>query len=359
MNGAVGADVAAVLFCLALIVGSAWLGTRGWLARAVSVCAVVVGAALLVAGVMALLPGDPIEGILGEEAAPADKQALGQALGLLDEAGNPLGALATTGRFLRGAVTMGVVVVAPGAWALATLPPEPRSHRSQRPVREIIIERLPRTIGLALAAVALALLVAVPLGTLAAAKRGGPEAAFVQGLTLVFGSVPRFAVAPVLILAFAIGWRALPAGGADDGWRSWVLPTVTLALPLTAFLTRLVRMGVLEALSADFVRTARAKGRSTFWVVVRHALPNALLPLVHAVGLQVGALFGGAVVVEKVYSWPGLGLLLVESIRRVDVPVVQGIVLFAAASVALSGLLADVVAGILDPRTRRRDGAAP
>jgi peptide/nickel transport system permease protein len=249
-----------------------------------------------------------------------------------------------------------------------------RSLRTREPVIDIVMKRLPATIGLAAGGVVTGVVGGVVLGLLAAlgrkrwphvvvvdVVRNVPSPRFarfagVAWLVCVAGlsALPRFVLGPALVLVFAIGWKVLPAGGVDDGARSLLLPCLCLGLPFAGVVGRHVRAALLEALAAPFARTARSKGVSDVDVVLRHALPHAWLSVVHLVALQMGALIGGAVVVEKVFSWPGLGMLLQDALKKADLPVVQGVVVVAAAGIALMGLVADVVAVVVDPRLKGR-----
>ncbi len=246
------------------------------------------------------------------------------------------------------------------------------SYRAQQPVSVLIFERLPATLELAGAALLLSLVIAVPLGTLAARfQRSGWD--YVAGLGTVLGfSLPGFWLGLLLILTFALFFQWLPAsgrggslmGGVVDlllrgefralglSLRHLILPAVTLAAPLTALLMRFVRNGVLQALGNDYIRTARAKGLSERCVLFRHALKNALIPMVTVLGLYAGRLLGGAVVIETVFAWPGAGRLMVNAIGRRDFPTLQGAVLVVAVAFIVIHLLLDLAYGWLDPRIR-------
>ncbi len=293
-------------------------------------------AALVVAGVVCLVflalrvvPGDPVEVMLGERASPADRVALRAALGLDDPMPVQLA------RYVSGLAR----------WDLG------RSLHSRRPVSELIGERIPATGALAALSIAFAVSIALPLGTGAALGRGTAfDAAAITVATLGV-SIPNFVLGPVLMLVFAIvlGW--LPVAGMGEP-GAWVLPAVTLGTALAAVLSRMIRSSLLEVLSEDYVRTARAKGASERRVVLGHALRNALLPVVTVLGLQIGAVLGGAVITEVVFAWPGLGQLTVEAITRRDYPVLQGCVLVIALVYVGINTLTDLVYAALDPRIR-------
>jgi peptide/nickel transport system permease protein len=350
-------DALTVLACLGVIVASAFAGADTLARKALAVAAVVAGATLLVAVVVRLVPGDPVANVLGEQAPESARQALAKELGLVDAAGAPLSSVAQTGRFVRGAATSALVVaVAPvSADAAAFIAQhgadEPRSYRTRETVREVIGRRLPATLALALAAVLVSLVLGVGLGALAATRsRAAPLA---HALVLAATAVPRIFLGPLLLVVFALQLRVFPISG-NDAPLAIVLPALTLGSALAALVARLLRTTLTEALAEPAVRTARAKGVAPAAIVVRHALRAALLPIVTLVGMQLGGLLAGAVVTEKIFAWPGVGLLLVESVRKLDVPVVQGIVVVVAAGAALSTLASEAVVVLLDPRLRRR-----
>jgi peptide/nickel transport system permease protein len=290
---------------------------------------VVLGVALLTSLLIRLVPGDPVELMLGESAAAGDRAALRASLGLDRPA--PEQVLAQLDRLAR--LDLG------------------ESLYSRRPVSTLIAERLPATVELALAALAVAAAVAVPLGILAARRRGGLADGAAMGLALLGLSVPSFWLGPLLILLFSVvlGWT--PVSGRE-GLASLVLPALTLGTGMAAVLARMLRSSLLETLSEDYVRTARAKGLGEGAVVWRHALRNAALPVVTVFGMQAGALLSGAVITETVFAWPGIGSLLVEAIQRRDFPVVQGCVLLISTTYVAVNALTDLAYAWLDPRVR-------
>jgi peptide/nickel transport system permease protein len=307
---------------------------RGTVARLLSAAGVVLGVCTLVFLLVHLVPGDPVDAMLGESARPADRAALRQALGLdrplLEQYAGYLGGLAR--------LDLG------------------RSFQDQRPVADILAERFPATLELAGAALALALLLAVPMGVLAARYRGGAIDNGAMVFSLLGIALPNFWLGPLLILVFSLwlGWT--PVSGSAGG-LSLVLPAITLGTALAAILARMVRASMLEVLQEDYVRTARAKGLSEAVVLRRHALRNALLPVLTLVGLQLGGLLGGAVITETVFSWPGVGSLLVESIHARDFPVVQGCVLLISLIYVLVNTATDLAYAWIDPRIATRSGA--
>lgn len=283
-----------------------------------------------------LVPGDPILQMLGEGATATDVTALRHQYDL----DKPL-------RVQYVHYWAGVVH--------GNLGTSIRLHDS---VTHLILERYPYTLALTLAALILALALALPAGMLAALRRGR---ALDQSLSVVslFGlSVPGIALGPVLILIFSIGLGWTPVSGANSGgstsigWSYLVLPAVTMGASLAAILTRMVRTAMLEELGQDYIRTARAKGLSETAVVCRHALPNALIPIITVVGLQFGALLAGAIVTEKIFSWPGLGRLVVDAISNRDYALVQGCLLAIGLTYVLVNFLTDVAYRWINPRMR-------
>ena len=283
-----------------------------------------------------LVPGDPVQQMLGEGATAGDLAALRHQYGL----DLPLGV-----QYLH-------------YWRDVVHGDLGRSIRLNDTVVHLIVTRYPYTIELTVASLGLGLLLAVPAGVAAAVKRGRWEDHGL-GLVSLFGlSVPAFALGPVLILVFSIGLGWLPVSGAGaglfswGGWRYLVLPAVAMGVSLAAILTRMVRTAMLEELNRDYVRTARAKGLSERAVVYRHALPNALVPIVTVVGLQFGALLAGAIVTETIFSWPGLGRLVVTAISGRDYALVQGSLLAIGLTYVVVNLLTDLTYRLVNPRMR-------
>lgn len=226
------------------------------------------------------------------------------------------------------------------------------SIRSGQPVLGLALERLPATGTLALAALAIALLVAFPLGVLAAINRNTWIDRSLMGVTLVGQSMPVFLLGILLIFLFAVNLQVLPATGARDGVRSLILPAITLGMFNMARTARLLRSEVLEVLGADYIRTARAKGLNNRAVTWRHAVRNALIPLVTLIGLDLGALLAGAVITETIFAWPGLGRLALDAIHGRDFPVVQGVVFVTSLTYLVINLLVDILYVFLNPRVR-------
>ncbi|MFT4029113.1 MAG: ABC transporter permease [Protaetiibacter sp.] len=233
------------------------------------------------------------------------------------------------------------------------------SFRSGKPVLTEIIERFPLTLELTVAAIVVSLLIAIPLGILSATRRNGPLDVGARFVSLLGVSVPNFWLGILLIALFAVVLRWLPSSGSNDFEFSWdhfrflILPALTLGTSLAAVTMRMTRSALLEVLKQDYVRTARAKGLREWIVVTRHALRNSLIPVITIVGIQAGSLLGGTVVVEQVFSWGGLGSLVVQSIYQRDYPLLQGLVVFLAFFYLAVNLIVDIVYMYVDPRLRR------
>jgi ABC-type dipeptide/oligopeptide/nickel transport system permease component len=225
------------------------------------------------------------------------------------------------------------------------------SLRQQQPTINLVGERMPATLELAGAAMAIALCIGVPLGIAAATKRGSIWDNLLMLGGLVGQSLPVFWLGLLLIMLFSVGLGWLPVAGTG-GVEHLVLPATTLGLFSTAYIARMTRSSMLEVLGRDYVRTARSKGLAERGVVLRHALRNALIPLVTIVGLQFGALLGGAVITESIFAWPGVGRLTIQAIQTKDLPLVQACVLLLAMLFVLANLVVDVLYAYLDPRIR-------
>jgi ABC-type dipeptide/oligopeptide/nickel transport system permease component len=302
-----------------------------WIARRIlAVVPVLFGVTLAVFGMLFLVPGDPVKMMLAEFVTTPDQIAQMRAQLHLDE---PI--LQQYARFVTGAVR----------GDLGT------SIRSRRPVTTEIGENLASTAQLALAAMVVAVGLGVPLGLVAALSRSSWLDVASMAAALLGVSMPSFWLGLLLIFVFSLQLAWFPATGGGD-LRHLVLPAITLGMIAAAIIARLTRSSMLEVLGQDYVRTARAKGLGGFSVVVRHALKNALIPIITIFGLQFGNLLAGAVIVETVFSRPGLGRLIVGGILNKDFPLVQGVVLFVATTYVLINLLVDVAYAYADPRIR-------
>ncbi len=279
--------------------------------------------------VVRVIPGDPAQVLLGTFAT-AEMVAEQRAKMGLDR---PL--LVQYGLFLRQAAL--------GDWG--------RSYHEGHPAFGLVLERMPATLELAIAGIAVTILLSGALGTLAARWVQSPADRLIGAFSLLGQAIPNFWLGLVLVIVFARNLHWLPSFGRGT-LAHLVLPTVTLSVQLIGVMTRLVRAGILEVMHQDYVRTARAKGITEHAVLTRHVYRNMLIPVVTVLGLQLGALLGGVVVIETVFAWPGLGRLIVTSINNRDYPVVQASVTFVAMIFVFLNLSVDVIYGYLDPRIR-------
>ncbi|SED80474.1 peptide/nickel transport system permease protein [Rhizobiales bacterium GAS188] len=286
-----------------------------------------------------LVPGDPASAFLDASATPEQVARLRAALGL--DKSLPLQMLEWYGRVLHGDLGQSVLL--------------------NRSVAAALIERLPVTLSLAALSLAFAVVMGVASGTIAAMHQNRWPDQVVMTAALFGLSVPDFWLGLVLVLVFAVSLGWLPTGGfvafGDDpaGWlRTIILPTLTLGLVQVGFIARMARASMLETLGQDFVRTADAKGLSPFDIVLRHGLPNALIPILTVIGIVAGAMLGGAVIIEQVFSLPGIGRLIVGAIAARDFPVMQGGLLFLALVYLTVNLIVDILYAVVDPRVRLR-----
>ena len=226
------------------------------------------------------------------------------------------------------------------------------SYFSSRSVADEVLSRFPATLKLAVVSAMISTLLAIPLGIFAAVKQNTLFDNFSMILSLVGNSMPAFWLALMLMMLFAekLGW--LPAQGMNNGWRSYVLPAVSIGFINMAAIARTTRSTMLETVRQDYIRTARAKGVDEEAVVMDHAFPNALIPTITVIGVQFGNLLGGAILVETVFAWPGLGRLMVQSVNNRDVPLVLGCIVILSISYSVVNLLVDLVYGFVDPRVR-------
>lgn len=299
------------------------------LKRLFSTIPVLFGISLLLFFMLRMLPGDPAQVLAGQMASPEDIETIRKQLGLdrpiLIQYGLFLGRLM---RFDLG-----------------------RSARTQHPVIKEVWARLPNTILLAVAAITLACLFGIPAGIVAAIRPYTWIDYLFTSLALFGISMPVFWLGLMLIILFSIILHWLPAGGTGS-WKHIILPSLTLAAFVVAFITRMTRASMLEALSQDYTTTARSKGLREEVVVIKHALKNAMIPIITVVGLQFGLLLGGAVLTETVFAWPGMGRLIVDSILARDYPVIQGAILIFGLLYILVNLGVDLLYAYIDPRIR-------
>ncbi|MFW5432265.1 MAG: nickel ABC transporter permease [Methylophilaceae bacterium] len=299
------------------------------ISRFFSFFTVIFGVLVLTFLLIHLVPGDPVEVMLGDSASITDREALREQLGL----NKPL--LSQFGTYLNN--------LAHGDLG--------QSIHTKTPIIELFKTRYPASIRLALLSLVIGIIIGVPLGVYAALKAGHWQDLVVTIVSVRLSAMPVFWLGPMLMLVFAVWLGWLPVSGMDEP-TSIILPALTLGFGLSAILTRMTRTSLLEVLNEDFIRTARAKGLSERKVIFGHALRAALLPIVTIVGLQMGSLLAGTVITETIFSWDGIGRLLVESIEKRDYPVTQACVLAVALSYVAINLFTDVVYRIVDPRMK-------
>ena len=303
--------------------------SRYLVSRLGQILPVVFGVVTIVFFLIHLIPGDPVEIMLGESAVAAQKEELRRELKL----DRPVAAqyAAFLGGLVRG--DLGV------------------SFRSGEPVLREILSRFPATLLLATASLLAALLVAVPLGVLSAMRQHSPLDHLSAFLAMLGLSMPNFWLGPLLILIFSIRLGLFPVAGYGTA-RHLVLPALTMGAGMAAILTRMLRSSLLEEVRQEYVRAAAAKGLSRRAAVLRHALKNSAIPVLTVLGLQFGALLSGSIITETIFSWPGIGRLLVQAIAARDFPLVQGCVLFIAVCTVAVNLATDLLYSRLDPRIR-------
>ncbi len=296
---------------------------------------VIAGVATISFALLHLIPGSPVDAILGNEATPDSRAALEHQLGL----DRPVAVQYANwwGQVLRGELGDSVM--------------------TKQPVAQLIRERLPVTIPLAIFSMLIALAIAVPAGILSAIRRNTWIDGVVSVVAFAGLSIPGFWLGTLLILGFSVHWQIFPPGGyvsifddPIDGLRHLVLPAIALGMTFAAVLTRMIRSSMLEVLGADYVRTARAKGQTEHRVLFGHALRNALIPTVTIIGVQVGALLSGALIIEQIFSLPGIGRLTVQAVLDRDIPLLQGCIITIALIFVVVNLLTDLLYVYLDPR---------
>ncbi|MCI5724765.1 MULTISPECIES: nickel ABC transporter permease [Fusobacterium] len=299
------------------------------LKRLILLIPVLLGVSLLVFSIMYLTPGDPAQLILGENAPKAAIEALREKMGLND----PF--FMQYFRFVKNAIM--------GDFG--------RSYTTGREVFKEIFSRFPNTLVLAVLGIIISVLIGIPIGIISATR----QYSFLDSFSMVFAllgvSMPVFWLGLMLILTFSVKLKLLPSGGFDS-LSSIILPAVTLGVGAAAIVTRMTRSSMLEVIRQDYIRTARAKGVAEKVVINKHALKNALIPIITVVGLQFGSLLGGAVLTESVYSWPGVGRLMVEAIRQKDTPTVLASVIFLATAFSIVNLFVDLLYAFADPRIK-------
>jgi peptide/nickel transport system permease protein len=312
--------------------------TRYVLKRFAGLLATLVAASILTFLMLELVPGDPVSQLLGDgNVDPAVAASLRELYGLNEP---------VWGQYL--------------SWVTGVLQGDfGYSLASQIPVADMLWERVPRTIVLLVGGVAVGLAIAVPAGLIGARCAGRWPDAVVTSVVTFLLSMPAFWLGMLLILLVAVALRWVPVAGyvdiSEDFWgglRSLILPWVTIGLSLSAFVARVLRSSLLEVLDQDYIRTARARGLGEWRLTIDHALKNASIPAVTVVGLEIGYLMGGAIVVERVFAYPGVGSLIISGLTTRDYTVVQIAILFYAVAFAVVNLLTDLLYGFLDPRVR-------
>jgi peptide/nickel transport system permease protein len=303
----------------------------GYLSRRLSASILIlIGVTMVTFSLAFLMPADPVRQIAGRNASPQTVESIRHQLGL--DRPVPMQYATYLGHLAQGDLG--------------------HSYIQKTDVGELIMSRLPATLLLMLGAIFFELAIGIPLGTFAAARRGKADR-----VIMIFAfagvSTPQFVVGLVLLylLAYLAGWFPMSGYG---GLSHLILPALTLGIGGGGWYARILRSSLVEVLRQDYIRTARAKGLSERTIVITHALRNALLPIVAMIGLDIGTFMGGAVVVESVYGWPGIGQLAWQAIQRIDIPIIMGVTLVAAVAIVLGNLIADLVTPLIDPRIRLR-----
>lgn len=293
---------------------------------------VIIGVSFLVFFIMSLAPGDPARTILGENAPIEAVEALREELGLND----PL--LTRYANYMLDLLHGDLG----------------ESYKSGRPVFGEIVARFPATLKLAFWGMVFAVALSIPIGIISATRQYSITDSVSMIFALLGVATPNFWLGLMLIIAFSLHLGWFPSGGADSGWRSLVLPVITLGTGCMANITRTTRSSMLEVIRQDYIRTAKAKGVPKNKVINKHALKNALIPVVTVIGLQFGSLLGGAVLTETVFSWPGVGTLLVNSIKAKDTPAVLGCVIVFSICFSIVNLCVDLLYAYIDPRIKSK-----
>ena len=297
--------------------------------RLAALVPVALGVATLTFAMIHLVPGDPVVAMLGENAQPADIEGMRHQLGL----DRPL--LRQYGTFLAG--------LAGGDLG--------QSISMHEPVAHLIAQRYPATLELVGAGLAVAIVIAFPLGIVAGANPGGASDLGAMGFAILGISVPHVCLGPLLMILFSVELGWLPLSGRG-GIAHLILPAFTLGTAIAAIVARMLRQSLLQVLATGYMRTARSKGLGRMAALVRHGLRNALTPVITLLGLEAGALLTGSIITEMIFSWPGLGRLLISAIGNRDYPLVEGCVLAFSLSYVIVNMLTDMVYGAVDPRIR-------
>jgi peptide/nickel transport system permease protein len=297
--------------------------------RLIALIPVALGVATLTFALIHLVPGDPVVAMLGDTAAPADIESMRHELHL----DRPLWEqyLGFLGGLAKGELG--------------------ESISTHQPVARLIAQRFPATLELALAGLIVSIVVAFPLGLIAGANPGGPADVGAMGFAILGISIPHLYLGPLLMIVFSLELRWLPLTGRG-GIAHLVLPAITMGTALAAILARMLRQSLVQVRESDYMRTAIGKGLSPGAALLRHGLRNALTPVVTLLGLQLGGLLTGSIITEMIFSWPGLGRLLITAISARDYPLVEGCVLTFALTYVVVNMATDMVYGVVDPRIR-------
>ncbi|MER9367125.1 ABC transporter permease [Mesorhizobium sp. M0518] len=292
---------------------------------------ILLGVSLITFALLYLLPADPVRQIAGRSATPQTVENIRQQLGL----DQPF--IVQYWRYLTKLISGDLG----------------RSYIQRSEVTELIVSRLPASLLLMVGAILCELLLGLSMGLIAAVKRGTATDQTLMVASFVGVSAPQFVVGLLLLYVFAVRLSWFPIGGYGT-WRHLVLPSLTMGILGAGWYARMMRSSMIDVLRQDYVRTARAKGLARRAILFRHALPNAILPVIAMIGIDIGIFMGGIVVVESVFGWPGIGQLAWQAIQRVDIPIVMGVTLISAFAIVLGNLLADVIAPFIDPRIKLR-----
>jgi len=299
--------------------------------RLIQAALLLIGVSLITFVLLYLLPADPVRQIAGRSATPATVESIRQQLGL----DQPF--FIQYWRYLTNLLSGDLG----------------RSYLQRSEVSELIVSRLPASLLLMVGAIACELALGMTMGLIAAVKRGGATDQALMIGSFVGVSAPQFVVGLLLLYVFAVRLGWFPIGGYGT-WRHLVLPSLTLGLLGAGWYSRMMRSSMIDVLRQDYIRTARAKGLASRAILFRHALPNAILPIIAMIGIDIGLFMSGIVVVESVFGWPGIGQLAWQAIQRVDIPIIMGVTLVSACAIILGNLLADIVAPFIDPRIKLR-----
>ncbi len=299
--------------------------------RLIQSALILLGVSIITFALLYLLPADPVRQIAGRSATPQTVENIRQQLGL----DQPF--VVQYWRYLTKLL----------AGDLG------RSYIQRSEVSELIAARLPASLLLMVGAIFCEVVIGLTMGLVAAVKRGSPTDQALMLTSFVGVSAPQFVVGLMLLYIFAVRLGWFPIGGYGS-WKHLVLPSLTLGILGAGWYARMMRSSMIDVLRQDYIRTARSKGLTRGTILLRHALPNAILPVVAMVGIDIGIFMGGIVVVESVFGWPGIGQLAWQAIQRVDIPIIMGVTLVSACAIVLGNLLADIVAPFIDPRIRLR-----